>query len=307
MSNIIKRLEEDARKTGFPSELRAARVLSSRGWTINGNSYFLDPVDKKAREIDIQAHKSKHLVIDKKSGEEVKDDQEGGLFGHPNHDLPIGVWSFLSVEVKKSDKPWVVFASERGHSSDWGINLLCHKQNTQGLLPFNMPVESHPSIRGEDFFGRTGYIAFSQPKQDDSTFFGAVVVAVKAALATHLLASDHGEAWSETSTDLAFYTPAVVVDAPLFRAVLDGEKLVFSERGWIPYRLNFLLDDTTDRRTYGRNTFIVDIVALERLDDYLRAHEEWIKGMYEEVRKNRLGGTKAARFWKDPRAVSEGA
>lgn len=286
MADLIRQLEDDAARTGYPSELRAAKIFSARQWSFAGNSYFVDPVDAKGREIDVQAHTSRQLVIPSKDPEAY----ELGPFFNPS-ERPVSVWSFISAEVKKSDKPWVVFASKKDQWGDLHPRLLSHRQNVKNLLSWETPKANHPSIGTAEYIGRTGYIAF---KGDESSFFGAVVVAAKAALATFKAASEHGEVWNESSTDVVHYTPVVIVDAPLFQAVLVKEDMVFEPIHWIPYRLNIVFGESVHSPEYGKDTYIVDIVGLAYLDSYLAAHERWIERMFDEIckRRSRAGRTK---------------
>ena len=84
-------------------------------------------------------------------------------------DPKVSIWAMLSIEVKKSEKPWVIFTSDRRKLSDilGGYRILNHTHNLgQGrkmLLEATEINKFHPSSH-RTRLGRNGYVSFANGK-----------------------------------------------------------------------------------------------------------------------------------------------
>lgn len=245
----------DALKTGFPSELIAEATLKKRNWDVSGNTYFIDQDENKGREIDLRAY----------------------LCEQNTKIQPIVcVWLFLSIEIKKSEKPWVIFTSERSRFEKRFLDLLSHLHNDGGLINTNLLKSKHPTLTSVRI-GRTSHISFSH---DTSTIFGAVVGATKATIDEHRAAQRHGQKWSKDSIDVVFYEPLVVIDGSLFECYLnEKQKMVVQKAKYIQYGLHYASPN------YKAHQYMVDIVMLKYLDEYLSLREEWVKNIYSSLFK----------------------
>lgn len=251
---LNEKILKDIRKTGFPSELCTQAALTAAGWQVSGNRYYLDEDEQKGREVDLDAHRN------------IFDDD-----GKPH----VCVWSMLSIEVKKSVKPWVVFSSplDKFLGLGGGYSLLHHNHNVDhGNLPYEVIMRKHPA-QGASRLGRSLYVAFSDGETNPSAF-GAIVSASKAAYAAHGKAAEHREAWDTDSVDITFYTPVVVLEGKLFECYLDdrGEP-VLMETSSITFSLNYL------SRAYKERTYLIDIVTAGAVRAYADKHAEWLNDM----------------------------
>lgn len=76
-------------KTGFGLEYITAKLLMDSGWTVISNKYYIDDVQKSAREVDIIAYKV--AIVDE-----------------------IQVYTVLIISCKKSeDKSWVLISKDK--------------------------------------------------------------------------------------------------------------------------------------------------------------------------------------------------
>ena len=86
---FIKKIEKDLEKSGFASEMRALQIFIKNQWSATGMASFFDKDLKKPREGDILSHKCINgKTLDKKE---------------------IQVFFQIVAEVKKSEKPWILF------------------------------------------------------------------------------------------------------------------------------------------------------------------------------------------------------
>lgn len=91
---FLKNIKEDLEKSGFGSELKALRIFENHGFHVLSGASFFDRDEEKVREIDISANMSKVIK-----------------FEDTKYDYYIFNRLYLCAEVKKSEKPWVVFKS----------------------------------------------------------------------------------------------------------------------------------------------------------------------------------------------------
>lgn len=86
---LFKRLKADLEKSGMGSEMVARQTFHQREWSANGGAGFLDRDEGKSREIDISATRVEQ---------------------HYAGQTPCIHTEFkILADVKKSEKPWVVF------------------------------------------------------------------------------------------------------------------------------------------------------------------------------------------------------
>lgn len=88
---LLNKIKKDLQKSGLASELKVRNIFQESGWSVSGGAAYLDKGEGKSREIDIVAH---HGDIVKKGTKTI-------------------IYNGFRVyaEVKKSEKPWVVFKS----------------------------------------------------------------------------------------------------------------------------------------------------------------------------------------------------
>jgi hypothetical protein len=267
MDELKKKLLEDIEKTGFPSELKAARVFADRGHTLAQNEHYIDYDENKGREIDLSALTSATSVGD-----------DGVLYT---------VLSFLFAEVKQSkSKPWVVFTSE-ALWSDFTERTIMAAPTFKGRYDLTREdlFRSHPA-KSKPRIGRTAYQAFRRSENIEPHTW--VLGALKA---TKYLIVRAGREVGEGSCrrdnrrqeDFNFVAlvvgmPLVILDGTLFEAHLVGEEIELDRQEHIVYSCHY------HSRAYPDERKLVDIVTLDYLPKYIDEYEAWLQRMADFMR-----------------------
>lgn len=268
MEELKKHILDEIEKTGYLTELRVSKIFIDNSWNCRENQYYIDQDENKGREIDLKAHINA-----------VYDDQ-----GSKADDGRIAIWSMLSVEIKKSDKPWVIFTSSRRRFTEaGGYGLLNHTHNiNHKLLSYVDIMKEHPSTKKKRM-GRKEFVAFTKGQPQ---IFSAILSATKSCIESHRQANGHKEAYNDHSHDAVFYTPLVVLDGCMFEAYLnDNDEIEIAESDFLTYSFNYASP------SYDSNSYLVDVVTVKGLDAYLSAQRKWIEGMVEAVKQNIENGT----------------
>ena len=250
--NFVKKLIEDLEKSGFGAEMRAIRVLLSNGWECSGSSYFMDKDIEKTREIDIVAH---HWIKRQ----------------HADDDVTVSFF-FIVAEVKKSEKPWVVFTSKLDKDRFWigcAWNNLAkvncrnefHKEITEVLPNYSLLTESDSIAYGihESF----------KPPSDSSRWYSAFVNVSKAAeseleLNSSFFAETEKVSENAKFREFLFVQPVVILDGLLLSAELGtAGDIRLTEINEVPTQFRF------QNNNYKRHHYRVDLVRLTHLDKYL--------------------------------------
>lgn len=256
MEDLINNIIKDINKTGYPTEMKVVNMFQKRKWNCSENQYFIDQDENKGREIDLKAHTNNYY-------------EESG---------PICCWSMLSVEIKKSEKPWVIFTTNRRDTDTGGYGLLNHRNNINSSnLSYKDIMRKYPGKSTR--IGRNEYVALA--KDGHPQIYNAILSAVKSAIEDHRLAEDHKEAYSDSSFDIVFYTPVVVLSGKLFQAYLNPDNVIeISPSNHIVYNLNY------SSPSYNRKSYLVDIVTVEGLENYIRSHESWLQNLNHKIRNS---------------------
>lgn len=251
MSNdLLKKIQEEIEKSGYPTELITNKKFQSKFWETTENAYYIDRDENKGREIDLKAYKNK-----------ISDDLK-----------KIYVWSKLSVEIKKSEKPWVIFTSDKKRFDTGGYGLLNHKNNVdRKLVSYREIMKEHPSSSFKRL-GRSECIPFTKGSPQ---IFDSLLSSVKSCIEDYSADSDHKEAHDENSFDVVFYSPLIVTNSRLFESYLEDDgKITIDEAEHIVYSFNYASPN------YKSKQYLVDIVTLSGLDNYLEKQNVWIESMF---------------------------
>jgi hypothetical protein len=203
MSELIRKIIADIQETGFPLELRVARLLASRDYYVATNVYFVDKDEEKGREIDMRALKNVFF-------------RDKGKFAAVRH--------CLLIECKKNaSHPWVFCMSPSGSYDPTFGDVLSkgvdhHRvDNSRERMEFG---KVHPWFTETDR-GRSFFEAFT--KGSDRSIQQAILASIKASI----------EAWESEFAgryygmhNAIFYYPMVVLDGELFVARMEPSGLV---------------------------------------------------------------------------------
>jgi hypothetical protein len=255
---LLEKVRADIQKSGFASEMVAAKTFLDAGWGCQpGKSYF-DQDEGKTREIDLSLHTSPG----KRSIEEI-------LFEY-----------HVLAEVKKSERPWIVFSHDVGAYDKDAWNNPCVVWN----LPCN-PSEISPILaetstrRNLPWKGYAVHEAFKDPSQP-SRWYSAAVAACKACadnISSEAYSDKTRESWG-SGTFLILSNPLVILDGVLIRASLDKEaELQLEYVNLAP--LNFEFRTTALKH----DSYRLDIVTLAGLPSFIERSNERVKKIYDFI------------------------
>ena len=97
----IERVKEEIMKSGLPLEIEISEILKQNGWSVDNQSHYFDEQHEKARQIDIIATKS---------------------FRSKTSQFFDEISIKLIIECKKSSKPWLFYAVEKGVDSSFATS-----------------------------------------------------------------------------------------------------------------------------------------------------------------------------------------
>jgi hypothetical protein len=260
--DFIKKLLEDVRATGYPTELAVAKAFEDSGWVTNPNTYYIDKDENKGREIDLVCWLGLPSVLDEQESQ------------------------FLlcaSVSIKQSaNRPWVIFTSPTTGRDCMGREFLTILQERVQLL---WPQHQHPPlhpISQAPRIGRTHYEGFS--KGGEKAITEALLSSVKGAVSEYdKQFSVFGDQKGKQRQSF-FFQSAIVLSGRLFEcyALPDGS-LSLSEVSYLPFVCNY----TSTK--YDRRQYLVEFVTIEGLSKFLASQTEWLTRLqdvaYKRARK----------------------
>lgn len=247
--DIIDSIIKDLEKSGFSTELRARQIFIDSGWSVSAGYGYLDKDEDKSREIDIVATK----VLDLKHGEKNYAHTEFHICG----------------EVKKSEKPWVVFDQPSSPfllSCAWN-NLISAINLPDKPVHFAEILKKNSPIRKNGWLASGIHESFKNPDQP-SRWYGSFVSVSKASEYYYDSISPEGAKHTDdilnNPCELHFVQPLVILNAPLFRATLSDEgEIVVEEISSAAFKFDY------PSKHYKNSPYRVDVVQLEHLVDYL--------------------------------------
>lgn len=267
---LHKKVINDLEKSGFGSEMKAIQTFLTRSnWKVWGHETFYDRDAQITREYDISAFYP--------IGYEAEDKEI------------ITINFFITAEVKKSSRPWVVFK----HIPQWSHEL---QDSIDSLLhAARLPASKYTfteAISKDSIMDRTGQIgygiheSFKDPKQP-SQWYSAFTSAYKAAEAALLRESDNRHDKDTISQDLkkvsafvVWVRPLVILDGILLSAGLsDDAEIEVEEINEASFEFRF----STANYKAGRG--IIDLITLSNLNDYLTYWEKRHQKFLVEILK----------------------
>ena len=245
--NIEKQIANEIEKTGFPLELRISSLLKNQGFEVNHSVYYIDKDEGKGREIDIVASRHRHRL---------------------KKDARWFVIHNLTIECKKSEKPWVIFSSLAGGDDDqnlfmvdspYGMELEAWNDESDWDV-FDDIEKIHPMLKCKRQ-GRNYFVPFAN-FENSETIFKALTTSVKAAIAikeTKLSYSNEDR--------LCFSYPIVVLQGKLFEAYLENDDIKIQEIQMIPVNFRYI------SANYAGEPFLVPIVTEDGFPELIKEFE----------------------------------
>lgn len=263
MTELEEKILKDIQKTGFAAELNAVSILIANGWDTRHSETYEDKDENKSREIDIIASKSKY------------EDEYGFRFNF-----------YLVIEVKKTEKPWIVFSTTKEMPCcGWrllhnGINCRIKKQyagrNTVESI-FDVGCITPNDPRTNILRIGKAFHEFSKQPNEKSKIYEALMTSCKAAKYFCSLRADmsFGDFKPDQETELNIYLPIVILDgSPLFEVHnnYNGE-IRIEEKKHIPIEMSY---SSPNYKGGGWDlSFLPDIITLDNLKEHLDLLEKW--------------------------------
>jgi len=247
-ADFEKRIRDDLAKAGMLSELRVRRVFDDAGWPTRGPGAYFDKEEEKSREGDLYATR-------------VSSVNDDGI-------TCIHCELTAVIEVKKSERPWVVFKRPlRGPSVGCAWNNLIAKVNlpceTSRLAPY---LAEHSLLNVLGWEGAGIHESFKSPDQP-SRWYSAFVSSLKWASQMRDELPDEGGTQNdirENPTELYFFQPVIVLDGRLISAELNKRsEIEVSEIDMAAFKFSYA------SKAYEKSYFRVDLVTVDGLPKYV--------------------------------------
>ena len=246
-TKIEEKIREDLAKAGMLSELRARKIFADAGWRVRGPGAYFDREEEKSREGDFYATS---VLSDRISGSP-----------------PLHTELTVVAEVKKSERPWVVFKRPLEN-----FELGCAWNNL--IARVNLPCESsalvpslveHSLLKTLGWEGAGIHESFKSPDQP-SKWYSAFVSSLK--WASHMRDdypnSEEVRKEGVDSVEFYFFQPLVVLDGRMFSAELDSNSQIeVSEIKSAAFRFEYA------SKAYTKDSFRVDLVTVDGLAEYI--------------------------------------
>jgi hypothetical protein len=261
---LEKKLTEDLEKSGFRSEMKAIREFLRAGWVCTGFANYFDLDLETTRELDLHAATVEY---------------EGMAGGRE-----LLVAFYIDAEVKKSEKPWVVFKEQADMFTRDSWNNLIYCKN----LPCEKKALSE-TISKNSIFTKLGWKAYGihesfKKPEAPSRWYPAFVKVSKASEASHTKClNEYEQRLAKTTTDkfidFRFYKPVVILDGILVAANLTKSgDISLEEVKYAPLEFAF------KSKNYQRGTYIVDIVTLNSLEEYIDICDDRHSAIFEHLK-----------------------
>lgn len=253
-NDLLKRISDDLKKSGFASEMKALKAFSDSGWETSGIASYYDKDTDKTREFDLLAH---HYL-----GQSVGESCDASSFYQ------------IVGEVKKTNKPWVVFKEEPKDSWELeeGFSSLVFKDGINRGKPITQFSEamSKSGIGYKNgWVGRGIHEAFKNPDQP-SRWYPSLIGIAKAG--EHELNANSWEIKKEREKPhppyVYFVKPIVVVDGSLMAASVDENAEIYVEEvSFATVKFEF------NTKNYTRRHYMIDLVQVDSLKKYINISE----------------------------------
>jgi hypothetical protein len=266
--DLATKIAADIAKSGFGSEMRVLKALRNAGWRATGFANYEDLDTGNTRESDIVAH----IVL----AESAQDD-----------DFNVLYQSFfsLSIEVKKTEKPWVVFKEVPNAPIDlfegWGGLVFCDGLDKKGRARMGRSLSDTNLAKKLGWFGNGVHEAFKNPDQP-SRWYSCFISVCKAA-EDNLRRNSWVIEDKQNSNQwpyMWYVKPLVIIDGGLYTAQLDDKnELTISSESMCSVKFKFTSSN------YKRREYMIDIVQIDHLNTYLEFCRERHKELTDTLRK----------------------
>lgn len=235
---LRKKLIQDLRTSGFYSEMMAIRACRAAGWECRGSFTYFDRDERTTRECDFEAVREWQKLRDGRTS--------------------IEVVARLIGQVKKSEKPWIVFLDRSANGFEDGLENLLHVTAEERRWEVGAVLRKHSPALENGWTAAGIHEAFKRPT-DASKWYSAFVSVSKACETAYEKAAE-----GDANLTVQLIKPVVVLDGLLVVSELahDAEPIL-TEIDHAGFRFEYRSD------RYDRVAYYVDLVTLGGMPRYL--------------------------------------
>lgn len=287
---LKEKIKKDIEKTGFITELKVVSALIKRGWSTQHGTTYEDKDENRNREIDVVASKVTYV-----------------------RDLDLRITISLVVEIKKSERPWIIFTT-RPDFPMIGWRIL-HKATNIRKWELDAEMENggyfstyldasyitNSSIREHAFRVGKAFHELEKSPNDKSKIYEALICASKA---SHYFKNRYNESGPikfdpNQEVDIQFFLPTVILDGLLFEVhIADDGELCINEKDFIPVEMNY--SSPAYRQGTWDAEFFPDVIRFDHLNQHLDALEGWAQSMTKLIsQKLKTMGKQPDKGWKE--------
>lgn len=254
---LEQELVEDLLKSGFASELRVLEAFKAKKWTCFADAQVSDEDTNSTRSIDFHCTFGRYL----------------GSPTRPNVTIIIEAW----VEVKKTEKPWVVLRSAA--HDDFGFRVLA-SGNLLHTNKFADPSNFASILRSESIAVRNNWIghgiheSFKKPNAP-SRWFPACKKIADVCLDPRYSAV-FGARPNE-GFEIIVTRPLIVLDGPLFAVAMSSEGLRLEHIHEAAINFQSMHPKRVPRM------LLIDIVSVAALENYLEREAGTFERLADEA------------------------
>lgn len=261
-----KKVIEDLELSGFSSELRSIRTFISKDWKCSGFANFYDLDQKTITGVDLRAWLHQEIRY--------------------NSTTTYGIDFHIEAEVKKSEKPWVLFKEYQDTVYDDNTNNLVYFSE---IAPYKLKNSiSHNSIFSKAKWRAYGlHESFKKPTEH-SRSYSALIKACKAAESALNSKSAYYKELKELDKEsggqefkdyaVIFVKPVIILDGKLLAANLsDKSEISIEEIKFATVEFYY----NSEHCKKGR--YLIDIVTLENLPEYIDLSESRQEKMFDDI------------------------
>ncbi|MDP4265133.1 MAG: hypothetical protein Q8941_21575 [Bacteroidota bacterium] len=273
--SLKEKILKDIEKTGFVTELKTVSMLIKNEWSAEHGTTYEDKDENRNREIDIVASKVKYV-----------------------NELGFRLIFYLVIEVKKTDRPWIVFTTRPDFATlGWRImnrtsNIYKWEasdkfENGGHFVPIlDVDCIRKNSIREYAFRAGKAFHELEKSPTDKSKVYEALICSGKAAyyLSNRFKQEELKDFDVHKEVNIQIYLPIVVLDGLLFEVFTNHEgDIDVEEKDFIPVEMSY---SSPNYRIGNWDTeFFPDIIRFDYLSKHLENIEAWRQSMIESISK----------------------
>ena len=255
-NDIIQKIKDDIRKSGFPLEIEVSSILQDDGWIVHNQVYYRDKDTGKDRAVDIAAFK-------RFDGDFTDYD-----FFHVS----------LIIECKRSSCPWVFYTVPKGRTFEVPFGLIKHRANPRKTIKYIRFTywmrHSHYYLENLREQAIIPYVPFKEGRKGE--IFEASSQVIKA-LDFQLITLPK----IPNIHQLSILYPIVVFDGQLFRCRVENKCIEALPTNYLQY----LVRRSSLTEPLRGDLFLVDVIKKDFLKEYLEILKNEFDAITLELQK----------------------